>query len=69
MVPQAVALLQVGEGPWAIAAHTLGIACHHLQRRAHIGGKVGFIDHQEIGFGDPRSAFARDLLPSATSMT
>ncbi len=36
---------------------------HHLQRCAHIGGKVGFIDHQEIGFGDPRSAFARDLLP------
>ena len=28
---QAVATLQVGEGPWAIAAHTLGIARHHLQ--------------------------------------
>ncbi len=23
MVPVAVALLQIGEGPWAIAAHTL----------------------------------------------
>jgi hypothetical protein len=49
--------------------HTLGIARVHLQRRAHIGSKVGFIDHQEIGFGDPRSAFARIFSPSATSMT
>ncbi|STD22923.1 Uncharacterised protein [Enterobacter asburiae] len=27
------------------------------------GARVGFIDHQKIGFGDPRPALARNFFP------
>ncbi len=60
---QPVTRFQVGKGPRTLAAHAVSVAFHYLQRGPHVRREVGFIDHQKIGFGDPRPALARDFFP------
>src|SRR5438067_13303659 len=52
--------LQVCEYERPVAAHELGVAFHHGKRCADVRSKVDLVDHQEVGAGDARSAFARD---------
>ena len=41
-----------------------GIALHNIQIGANIGGKIGFIDHQNVRFGQRGPTFARYFFAS-----
>ena len=45
-------------------AHAGGVGVHDVQVGAHVGGEVGFVDDEEIAFGNARAAFARDFFAS-----
>ncbi len=45
-------------------AHAGGVGVHHVEVGAHMGGQVGFVDDEEIAFGNAGAAFARDFFAS-----
>src|SRR5205085_677783 len=57
-----VASLQVGEDKRAVAAHALGVSVHDFEAGADQRREIGFVDDEEVGAGDARSAFTRDLV-------
>ncbi|MEY3887393.1 MAG: hypothetical protein RL650_1485 [Pseudomonadota bacterium] len=42
-------------------AHAGGVGVHHGQVGADVGGQVGFVDDEEVAFGDAGAAFAGDF--------
>ena len=48
---------QIAEHEWPYATHSLGVALHPLEGRAHIAREIGLVDHQQIRAGDARAAF------------
>ncbi len=59
---QAGTVLEVGKDEWTFAAHTPRVMFHHLQRSSHVRCQVNFVDDQQVGAGDARTAFARDFV-------
>jgi hypothetical protein len=53
---------QIREQKRPVAAHLARVAIHHFERSSHIRRQIDFIDHQQIGADDARSALARDLV-------
>ena len=47
---------QIAEDKRSCAAHALGVALHHLERRPDIRRKVDLVNDQEIGARDARAA-------------
>jgi len=42
-------------------AHAGGVGVHHVEVGADVGGQVGFVDDEEVAFGDAWAAFAGDF--------
>src|SRR5258707_13608643 len=59
---QAGTVLEVGKDERTFAAHALRVMFHHLQRSSHVRCQVNFVDDQQIGASDARTAFARDFV-------
>src|SRR5260370_11842227 len=55
-------ILEVGKDEWPFAAHAPRVTLHHLQRSFHVRCQVNFVDDQQVGAGDARTAFARDFV-------
>ena len=45
-------------------AHAGGVGMHHVEVGADIGGEVGFVDDEEVAFGNTGAAFARNFFAS-----
>lgn len=59
------AMFHLREDEWARAAHFLRVTRHDFKIRPHAGSQIGFVDHEQIGLGDPWPALARDLVSAA----
>lgn len=68
-VVKAFAGVHIAEKKGFVATHPRAVTRHHFQRGANQWRKVGFIDYQQIGFGDARPTFAWDFFPAETSIT
>ena len=45
-------------------AHAGGVGVHHVEVGADIGGEVGFVDDEEVAFGNAGAAFAGNFFAS-----
>ena len=58
--PEAVPDLRKDKRP--VAPHGPRVAFHYAQVRPHGGGKVGFVNDQQVGLGNARTALAGDFI-------
>src|SRR5258708_12113152 len=56
--------LQISEYEGAVAAHALGVSVHGFDAGADQRREIDLVDDKEVGAGDSRPAFARDLVAS-----
>ena len=42
-------------------AHFCGVSIHHIKRRADMRGKIGFVNHENVGAGQRRPSLAGDF--------
>ena len=59
---QSCPILQICKNKWTGATHAAGVTIHHLERRAHMRGKIDLIDDQQVGARDAGSTLARNLV-------
>jgi hypothetical protein len=45
-----------------VLANDSGVMLHHVESRPHVRCQIDLVDHQQVRFGDARSALARDLV-------
>src|SRR6266853_3874381 len=53
---------EVGEDEGSVAAHPTSVAVHDFEAGTDQRGEVDLVDDEEVGTGDPRSPFARNLV-------
>jgi hypothetical protein len=58
----AFAGFQIGEDEGPCAAHAPRVAVHDVEAGADQWGEIGLVDDEEVGAGNARPAFARDLV-------
>jgi hypothetical protein len=58
-----------GLRPLAVVRMRVVSACITVEVCAYVGGQIGFVDHEEVAFGNAGAAFAGIFSPAATSIT
>ena len=61
---EALACLEIRKEIRQVAPHALAVSIHHGQIGSDVRREIDLVDHQKIGSGNSRTAFAWDLIAS-----